>query len=249
MPNPVEQLADAFKTEAMKAAWPKVSDILKKAGVTTAKFDKLFTKESNVTAMSKEGNKLLVELSQAISDVIFEEFTSKERADEVIAQSQNIKIKSTIRTQLESTRKQMEEAGTKDMKLEQRMVMAGLQSFFEQLKNIDETMVIKAQKHLEKDALIEKGKKAQVTALKPMQINQANDALNTFAVDVNKQKATGKVLNTLAKKAVGVLVKQKIEEEHLEGLFNNKELFNLRNGNAQMMRDEITKELKAAYDK
>ena len=33
MPNPIEQLADAFKTEAMKSAWPKVSAIFKKAGI------------------------------------------------------------------------------------------------------------------------------------------------------------------------------------------------------------------------
>lgn len=250
MPNPVEQLADAFKTEAMKGAWPQVSTLLAKQDINTNKYDKLFNKNSNITALSNEGNKLLVDLSQAICDAVVEEFTSKEREKEVMSQTQVIRIKSTIRTQLESAREKMEESGTKDMKLEQRLVMAGLQSFFEQLKNIDETAVLKAKNLIEKDQRIEKGKSAQPpSSLKPMQISQANDTLNSFAVNANKALAKPPVLKDLAQKAAAVLAKHGIKEEHLAGLFNNQELFKLKSKNGQMLRDLIAEALQAANQK
>jgi hypothetical protein len=138
MPSPVEQLADAFKSAAMKSAWSKVSEIFKKAKIKDVdKYNTFFNPDSNVTVKSDVGNDLLLALSQAISDNVFAEFTSEEHADEVMAQTQKITIKSTLRKELDAARKAIEAAGTKDISLDKRLVMAGLQSFYQQMQNID----------------------------------------------------------------------------------------------------------------
>lgn len=245
--NPVEDLADAFKTEAMKHGWPMASKIFEKFGIKTEKFEEFFDKRSNITVLSKEGNRQLVELSQAILDAIFKEFTSDERADEVMAQSQNIKIKSSIRSKLEDARDAMEKTAAKDEKLDKRLAMAGLQSFFIQLKNIDETAVLKAKATLEMNQAIKKGKSAQpASKLKPIQISQANDALNIFAVGAQKAKPNSPALKDLANKAAGILAKHGIKEEHLPGLFNNQDFLKLKNEDVQPLRDAILEALKAA---
>lgn len=244
MPNPIEQLADAFKTEAMKSAWPKVSAIFKKAGIETKKYDNLFSKDANVTVMGEAGNKLLLALSQSISDAVLKEFTSEERAEEVLAQTQKITIKSSIREELDAARKAIETAGTKDLKIEARLVMAGLQSFYEQMQNIDATSVLKAKMSLEKDRVIEQGKSAQVTVLSPKQSNQGREALNGFA---NKaEKAPAGAIKGLALAAVAVLVKNGIKPEHLEGLFNMLEPYGANRPKAKAWRQLITDALSNA---
>lgn len=243
MPNPIEQLADAFKTEAMKSAWPKVSAIFKKAGIETKKYDNLFSKDANITVMGEAGNKLLLALSQSISDAVLKEFT-EERAEEVLAQTQKITIKSTIREELDAARKAIETAGTKDLKIEARLVMAGLQSFYEQMQNIDATSVLKAKMSLEKDRAIEQGKKAQVTELSPKQSNQGRVALNDFATKA--EKAPAGAIKGLALTAVGVLVKNGIKVEHLEGLFNMLEPFGANRPKAKAWRQLITDALSNA---
>lgn len=243
MPNPIEQLADAFKTEAMKSAWPKVSAIFKKAGIETKKYDNLFSKDANITVMGEAGNKLLLALSQSISDAVLKEFT-EERAEEVLAQTQKITIKSTIREELDAARKAIETAGTKDLKIEARLVMAGLQSFYEQMQNIDATSVLKAKMSLEKDRAIEQGKKAQVTELSSRQSNQGRVALNEFATKA--EKAPAGAIKGLALTAVGVLVKNGIKVEHLEGLFNMLEPFGANRPKAKAWRQLITDALSNA---
>lgn len=250
--NPVEALADAFKTEAMKSAWPKVSEIFANHGVKKAKdYDVLFDKKSNVTAMSEAGNRKLVDLSAAILDAVMEEFTG-ERADEVMAQTQNVQIKSKIRAAIDAERKSMETAWAKiarDPKNSrndgpsnsERMEAAGLQSFFNQLENIDRTAVLKAKLEIEKQRAVSKGKAEKSGApLSPVQLSHGKTTLVEYA-NAAKAAPSGK-LAELAEKCATKLASKKIKADQLEMLFGMLDVFNT--GAAVKWKDALKAALK-----
>lgn len=235
--NPVEALADAFKTEAMKSAWPKVSAIFAANGVKKVKdYDALFDKSGKDTAMSEKGNKKLVNLSQAILDAVMEDFTEG-RPDKVMEQTQNVQIKSKIRAAIEEERSVMEaawEKASRDPKSRsatgpsnsERMEAAGLQSFFNQLENIDRTAVLKAKLEIEKRNAVKKGKEATAGApLSAQQLHQGKALLVDYAKEA---KLAGKKLGEVADKFATKLAdkKVKIKADQLDSLFGQLDIFN-----------------------
>lgn len=245
--DPVEGLADAFKTEAMKGAWPTVSKILTDNGVANVKsYDALFDKKANVTAMSDAGNKKLVALSAAILDAVVREFTN-ERETEVMAQTQNVRIKSKIRAAIEKERKNLEKGkdtptgSSASLSLEERMEAAGLQSFFNQLENIDGTAVIKVRREIEKKQAIEEGQKA--VAGQPLSALQLAHGKTVLVEYANEAKvAPSSKLKDVAAKVAAKLASKKIQSGQLDQLFAMLDVFNT--GAAVKWKDELKAALK-----